>query len=466
MMYQFDCRLDNDDRNVCTVYLPDRQSRHVPIMVFCHGWGADRRLGTAPRAVLERLIQRGVGMVSLDFYGCGDTGGDYAGMTYGRWTANLEDLVDWVASQDWADPSRIGAWGISSGTTPALRLAELSSKLAWVVSTATCLGLFIGMPNCPPKVLLDNLPELRSGGTARIFHTDFPLAFFTDFIGDAPVYNLDKMTCPVLFLTGGRDNVWRRADALIGYEVLQRHALPVKQVMLEEGGHGLDEVSERAAEEIEAWLAEIEVVTMSEFDHRAGTWDDDPRKKERAEKTAQAIAGRVPLSPRMRALEYGCGTGLLSFALREAVGPITLVDSSRGMIETLERKIAATGATAMTPRLLDLAGGDRLEGEYDLVYTLMTLHHVADIPHLLDAFHGILAPGGYLCIADLDQEDGSFHGAGFRGHHGFAREELAVHLRDAGFGEVSFDSCFVIQRGEGEETRDYGAFLAVCRRGE
>jgi 2-polyprenyl-3-methyl-5-hydroxy-6-metoxy-1,4-benzoquinol methylase len=168
----------------------------------------------------------------------------------------------------------------------------------------------------------------------------------------------------------------------------------------------------------------------------------------------------------MRALEYGCGTGLLSFALRESLGPITLVDSSRGMIETLEKKIAASGATAMTPRLLDLAGGDRLEGEYDLVYTLMTLHHVGDVPRLLRVFHALLAPGGYLCIADLEQEDGSFHGEGFRGHHGFAEEELALHLRDAGFGDVSFDSCFVIRRGEGETARDYRAFLAVCRRGE
>ena len=46
---------------------------------------------------------------------------------------------------------------------------------------------------------------------------------------------------------------------------------------------------------------------------------------------------------------------------------------------------------------------------FDLVYTLMTLHHIPDTAKILGSFQALLQPGGVLCIADLDKEDGSFH---------------------------------------------------------
>jgi cyclopropane fatty-acyl-phospholipid synthase-like methyltransferase len=61
-------------------------------------------------------------------------------------------------------------------------------------------------------------------------------------------------------------------------------------------------------------------MTMSDFDARAATWDDDPAKGERAQAIADAIVRTAPLSDAMRAMEYGCGTGLLSFMLRPRLG--------------------------------------------------------------------------------------------------------------------------------------------------
>jgi predicted TPR repeat methyltransferase len=60
------------------------------------------------------------------------------------------------------------------------------------------------------------------------------------------------------------------------------------------------------------------------FDERAESWDDDPVRVARAAAVAEGIRSRVPLSSAMRALEYGCGTGLLSFELRHELGHITL----------------------------------------------------------------------------------------------------------------------------------------------
>src|SRR5699024_11340158 len=77
---------------------------------------------------------------------------------------------------------------------------------------------------------------------------------------------------------------------------------------------------------------------MAEFDEKAKEWDT-PDKKERAEHIGAAISSQLPLSNSMTAFEYGCGTGLLSFALKDKLGAMTLADVSDGMLGVLEKKI-------------------------------------------------------------------------------------------------------------------------------
>jgi hypothetical protein len=61
-------------------------------------------------------------------------------------------------------------------------------------------------------------------------------------------------------------------------------------------------------------------------------------------------------------------------------------------------------------------------------------------------------------LADLEKEDGSFHGADFDGHHGFERAALARELADAGFVGTTFTDCTQLER----DGRTYPVFLATC----
>ena len=79
---------------------------------------------------------------------------------------------------------------------------------------------------------------------------------------------------------------------------------------------------------------------MGEFDDKARTWDDNPAKRKNAEAVAARIREIVPVSEDWAAFEYGCGTGLLSFALQPYLGNITLADNSESMLEVLREKIA------------------------------------------------------------------------------------------------------------------------------
>ncbi len=211
-------------------------------------------------------------------------------------------------------------------------------------------------------------------------------------------------------------------------------------------------------------ILEKAVLDSQYFDAQAWQWNENPVYAERADKIAQALRAMVPLSTDMSALDFGCGIGLLSFPLKGALGSITLGDTSAGMLELAQQKIAEQGADNMRVMPLDSSTTVLPDAQYDLIYTSMALHHIPDTEALLAVFHRHLNPGGWLAIADLDQEDGSFHGADVEVHHGFQREALAQLAHQAGFTDIAFQTPLVIEKDKPEGKRSYPVFLMAARK--
>jgi len=196
------------------------------------------------------------------------------------------------------------------------------------------------------------------------------------------------------------------------------------------------------------------------FDQAAATWDHTDRRVLLARGVNEALALRVPLSETLSVLDFGCGTGLVTLALAPKVGTIAGADTSSGMLKTLAGKAEGLGLPVRLLQLDDSGAGD-LGGPYDLIASSMTLHHVADLPSLFQRFRQHLRPGGQVALADLDEEDGSFHEDATGVHHrGFARNRIQGWLEDAGFRKVRIDTATVTRK----EGRDYSVFLATARR--
>ena len=206
------------------------------------------------------------------------------------------------------------------------------------------------------------------------------------------------------------------------------------------------------------------ILDSAHFDSKARQWDENPVFQDRADKIATAIAAAVPLNTSMHALDYGSGSGMLSFPLREMLGHITLKDTSAGMLAVAEEKIAAWGVGNMATRLMDLTAAPMPDERYDLIYSSMTLHHIPDTDAILKVFHDLLTPGGWLCIADLDQEDGSFHGSHVDVHHGFDRAALTTRAVQAGLNDIVFSTVFEIVKETEAGARAYPVFLMLARR--
>ncbi len=126
------------------------------------------------------------------------------------------------------------------------------------------------------------------------------------------------------------------------------------------------------------------------------------------------------------------------------------------------RKSRSAGTQNLKPLLFDLEKEEWTGNKFDLLITQMVLHHVTDLDNIFTKFFKAINPGGYLAIADLYTEDGSFHGEGFTGHKGFDIDTLADRLREHGFGNISGRKCFVINKKISEtESRQFDVFLLI-----
>jgi tRNA (cmo5U34)-methyltransferase len=204
---------------------------------------------------------------------------------------------------------------------------------------------------------------------------------------------------------------------------------------------------------------------MNEFDLKAAEWDKNPMHWDRSAAIAKEIIAGIPLQPHFTAMEYGAGTGILSFLLKSHLKEILLLDNSVEMIRLTNEKIKSSAAKNLKTKFFDLEHSD-LEGEkFDLIFTQMVLHHVSDIESIIRKFHGLLNQGGYLAIADLFSEDGSFHGPEVDVHHGFNIDNLSDILKKNHFSDIYHKECFIIERQTSDsKTLDFPVFILIGKK--
>jgi len=202
------------------------------------------------------------------------------------------------------------------------------------------------------------------------------------------------------------------------------------------------------------------------FNEAASSWDEEPRRVRLACEVAEAVKREVAINGDMVVLDYGCGTGLVTLCLQPQVRSITGADTSDGMLEILRCKVAGQGLKNVETVLLDPDREAFQAESFDLLVCSMTMHHVEDVGKLLHDFYRILRPGGVLAVADLDTEDGSFHGHGLAAaHSGFDRDRMRVMLEEAGFRDARAVTAATVEKPDAQDiVRTYSVFLITARK--
>jgi SAM-dependent methyltransferase len=114
---------------------------------------------------------------------------------------------------------------------------------------------------------------------------------------------------------------------------------------------------------------------------------------------ADVLASLPDREKTSHALDWGSGTGRLTFALLDTYDRVTAVDVSQSMLTTLVDRAQGFGlADRVSPMLVN---DFRPEGEHDLSLSLLVLQHAADhaeVVRALESMIGSLRIGGHLVV--------------------------------------------------------------------
>ena len=201
------------------------------------------------------------------------------------------------------------------------------------------------------------------------------------------------------------------------------------------------------------------------FNKAARTWDDNPARHEMANALFQELCRHVRLDRNTDVLDFGAGTGLVTLPVAQHAGSVTAMDSSDEMLTVLKHKANAAGLDVRTQRYNGTEFPDP-GGRFDVIVSTMVLHHIAEPAALLKQFAQWLRPGGHLVLADLEPEDGSFHGDNPTvHHHGFDPQQLCRLIREQDMNIQAISRPHCIRRPQGNGTvREYPVFLLVAEK--
>ena len=184
---------------------------------------------------------------------------------------------------------------------------------------------------------------------------------------------------------------------------------------------------------------------VDHFKNKSKSWDMSSMRVQNAKSIADLIVKNINFRPEMEVMDLGAGTGLLSYFIAPYVAKIIAVDNSPSMLEEFKNK--ASEFDSETEILAADISKDDLGRTFDGIISSMTIHHVEDTKALFSKLYGMLNDNGFIALADLDTEDGSFHSdnAGVF-HYGFNRKLLENIAKEVGFKEITFDLASTINK--------------------
>lgn len=138
------------------------------------------------------------------------------------------------------------------------------------------------------------------------------------------------------------------------------------------------------------------------------------------------VLRRCGLRPGMQLLDVAAGTGLVTVAAHELVGPegqVTALDPSPGMLAELRKKIEVQTIEAFAEAI------PLPDASFDFVSMGYALRHVSDLDQAFGEYLRVLRPGGRVCIMEISRPAGRMGRALLRAHIGVVVPVLATLTR-------------------------------------
>lgn len=147
------------------------------------------------------------------------------------------------------------------------------------------------------------------------------------------------------------------------------------------------------------------------------------------------------LPPMERAVDLGCGSGILSAELARVCGEVVGVDISPQALAAARAHVERTGLTNVRFLEGDMTRLELADGCCDVAVLSQTLHHLPDPTAGLKVAARLLKPGGRLILMELLPHDEAWviEKLGHI-HLGFSAADLASMMEEAGFTITSLET--------------------------
>jgi len=174
------------------------------------------------------------------------------------------------------------------------------------------------------------------------------------------------------------------------------------------------------------------------FDNEALLWDEKPRRVELGKRVSEYVNKYITNESEI--LDFGCGTGLVSLNFCDKAKSILGVDLSQKMVEIYNKKSKILNCNAKA-EAIDV---NNVNKRFDIIVASMVFHHIENIQEMLNVLSDKLKQNGKLFIADLYEEDGSFHDKGNDDvfHFGFEKDDFL----NKNFKIVDFRNIYTIKK--------------------
>jgi len=157
------------------------------------------------------------------------------------------------------------------------------------------------------------------------------------------------------------------------------------------------------------------------FDKEAQIWDEKPRRVELAKNVSEYVNKYI--SENSEVLDFGCGTGLVSLNFCGKAKTIVGVDLSQEMVNIYNKKVNILNCQAEAI----CKDVNNVNKKFDIIVSSMVFHHIENVQEIMNVLSTKLKDNGKLFIADLYEEDGTFHDNGNDDvfHYGFIKENFS-----------------------------------------
>jgi len=168
------------------------------------------------------------------------------------------------------------------------------------------------------------------------------------------------------------------------------------------------------------------------FEMIANTYDT-PERILIAKVSSDAIREYVVDAKGKKAVDFGCGTGLVGMSLINEFQSVLFLDTSPSMIRQIKQKIADRHIPNADTLCFDFEQEGLSELRADYIFMAQVLLHIPDVEFVLSRLFEVLNEGGHLLIVDFNKNENIVSDLV---HNGFNQDELTAKMTKIGYRDV------------------------------